>query len=484
MAITHEQLIYSQIIPPVAELQLLDEELLLLQEGVQFKVHGANAGAVENIAQQYWNIAPTVETLPSQKAMAAEGYEIAVNSEGVEIKAASMAGVRHALRTLRQLSEAERGVDKSTFFTLPHVHINDAPIMDFRAISYYWFPETPLWEIEKLIRLAAYYKFNYISIESWGVFQWDSFPELGWKELAVDKAEVKRLVALARDLGVTLFPQLNIFGHASYARTITGKHALLDFHPEYASLLEPDGWTWCLSNPATRQRLTNLVCEAHELFDNPPYFHIGCDEAFNAGTCSSCRRADYKQLLSDHLNYFHDLLQQRGARTMMWHDMLLAGDDPRWKGYTAFGTRDGGMDQLYRDLPRDTIICVWEYEYPETNGKPPHWPTLQFFHENDFDVVATPWLNQAGTASLGEMVVKENMMGMLMGSCHKNHGAGTYAIYYSGARSSWSGLRTEYPVQYREYLNRHMRDVGHDMKITQYVQTGNTQYQVNPHEHA
>lgn len=479
-----ERLLNARIVPPVGELTFVSEAILRLENGTPITVKGGNADDVVEDARRQWDITPKVKTLPPDDSLKPEAYEIEINPDGVLIGASASVGVRHALKTLRQLAETERGVAKSSYYFLPSVRIKDEPKLAFRGIHFCWFPETPAWEVEKQIRLAAYYKFNHIVLESWGVFRLKSFPEFIWEEFAVEQDEVKRLVKLADDLGVTIFPQVNLFGHASASRTAGGKHALLDFHPEYAPLFEPDGWTWCISNPETRKYLTDIVIEMHELFGNPPFFHIGCDEAFNAGSCTSCRRADYTALLKDHLLCFHNLLKQRGARPLMWHDMLVACEDERWKGYTAFGRKEGGLDELYRELPKDILICDWQYGYPEINGQPPEWPTLKFFKESGFDVLACPWLDQKGIASLGEFAVREGLSGMLETTWNFNHAGHMQSLFYSSARAAWGTSHQEQPgIRYFEFLNRHLREVGCDMKINKYIQTGRVQHQINLHDY-
>ena len=380
---------------------------------------------------------------------------------------------------MRQLAESERGVLKSTCSLLPLVTVDDEPALAFRGIHLCWFPETPIWEIEKNIRMAAYYKFNYAVIESWGMIRLESHPEYCWDEFAVDKAEVSRLVKLAASLGLTLIPQLNLFGHATSSRCGSGKHMLLDRHPEYASLFEPDGWTWCIANPAARQYLTELAIELHDLFDKPPFFHIGCDEAYNAGSCSLCRD-NYPAKLKAHLLYFHSLFAERGARVMMWHDMLLNRDDPRWNGYT------------FADIPQCTansIRIAERYHHlrlavllSEKDGNEPDWPTSHFFKQAGFDVLVCPWLERRGIKSLGSLAKKEKLFGMLETTWHWYRGSfRKETLFAIAANAAWHpNWAPESNVVYREYLNRHLREMDQDMKSKKYIQFGSVHYQINP----
>lgn len=170
------------------------------------------------------------------------------------------------MRTLRQIAEPVRGTRKLTAYFVPETVIEDAPAMAFRGFHLCWFPENTSMQIEQYIRLAAYYKMNTIVLESWGMFVFKNHPQLSLPGSTMTAKEVKRLVKIADELGVTLVPQFNIFGHASAARENSGKHIVLDFHPELQPLFEPLGWTWCLSNPETIKLLEELALEMHDAF--------------------------------------------------------------------------------------------------------------------------------------------------------------------------------------------------------------------------
>lgn len=44
-----------------------------------------------------------------------------------------------------------------------------------------------------------------------------------------------------------------------------------------------------------------------------------------------------------------------GARAMIWHDMLLDRNDPRWKGFVKFGSKLTA--RLADTLPKDVVVC-------------------------------------------------------------------------------------------------------------------------------
>ena len=392
----------------------------------------------EGILSEYWQVTTEANCAAlRKKRIHPEGYELTVKAEKLTVSAVSVAGVRNAFRTLRQLAETERNVEHFSCYILPPCEIRDAPAMDFRGIHFCWFPETPYWEMEKQLRLAAYMKFNYAVIEPWGVFPYKSHPELVFQDMKIKRKEMKKLVRLAYELGVTPIPQINIFGHASWARSGSGKHATLGSHPELASLFEPGGWAWCLSNPATREYLTDIIEEIMDVFGNPPFFHAGCDEADHMATCSVCRKHPAMELVRDHLTYFHDLAAKRGARMLMWHDMLLERQDPRWKGYIVCGEKLDGLAGLYKELPKDIVICDWQYGQPNPESKI-EWPTSVFFKKAGFDVLACPWTDQTGARKFIRFAAEKKLFGVLQTTWHRNRGFSMPVHYVIAGNRAWN----------------------------------------------
>lgn len=201
--------------------------------------------------------------------MKPEGYGLEVSGRGMKISARDFDGARHALKTARQLAEAGRDGDG---YYIQACKISDFPALAFRAMHLCIYPETTPADLEKRVRLAAYYKFNYVVLEPWGTFPFESHPELSFFNKAFSRSELRRIVDLAYSLGITPIPQLTVLGHASGGTNEGGKHAILTRSPKMAELLEPHGWSWCMSNPRAVKLLEEAVAEMHEFFGNPPVF--------------------------------------------------------------------------------------------------------------------------------------------------------------------------------------------------------------------
>ena len=338
-------------------------------------------------------------------------YALTVQASGVAASAADAAGMRGAWFTLLQLLQAGESNSGSPTFALPHVEIQDWPAMKFRGLHLCVFHETPPVMIEKAIRLAAFLKFTHVVLEFWGMLRLDALKELSWPE-AWPKAQAGRLIAIAHGMGLEVIPMFNCWGHATACRIKHGRHVVLDQNPKLAPLFEPDGWTWCLTNPRSQELLRRVCDELIEFAGPGKFFHIGCDEAYSHATCDRCRQTDRVQLLADHVNNLAAHLEKRGRRAIMWGDALLE------RGKWPAGFAANGSPTLPTHLALDRIshkIVIADWHYDVTKGSV---PTLSHFHEHGFETLACPWNSLGNIRTLAKAAVANNSAGVLMTTWH------------------------------------------------------------------
>ena len=439
--------------------------------------------AKKHLKQWYGKLAPKVVlTTGDTSSMGNEEYSLNVNDKGTSVVANTLQGVRYALYTLRQLAIPARGTEEVDGWIVPVSSIEDKPEMEFRGMHICWFRENEAWEIERLIRLAAYYKLNYAVIESWGAFRSNVAPWFGWSEGTMTIKEIKRLKAIADDLGITLIPELNVFGHATCGRVGSGKHASLDITPKYQSYFEPlAGWNWCLSNPKTKNLQKQLIKELYEAFGCPGYFHIGCDEA-TSPSCPTCLAQPYSELFAEHVKEISAYVKSIGAKTLMWHDMLITKGDPRWEGLHANGTKE--IASLVDELPKDVIICDWYY-----NKARKEYPSLEYFKNLGFDVLACPWEKDAGNKALVKAAHNAGIKGVLGTLWHHYYGTPLINSYLYVSNLSWNNNATMKPFgsgSNNKYMfHTHIRHIGWDMKNKCAKNTGiyNEEVPNTPHMH-
>ena len=409
-----------------------------------------------------------------------EGYSLEAAPGRIAIGANTLQGVKWAMHALRQAAERESVGRTLQGWWLPALKVRDRPALAFRGIHFCWFPECSVQLIERQIRIAACYRFNYVVLENWGVFKSERHPYLAVPNAPLTVAEAKRLAALAKDLGVTLIPQVNIYGHAALQRARGGKHATLDYGPEHLPLFEPGGWNWCLSNPEARKVVQELVVEMHEAFGSPPFFHIGCDEA-DPPTCPTCRAVKpYARLVERHITEVADILRQRGARAMMWHDMLL--EKGKWRPFYAHGSVDeAGMLET---LPKDVVICDWYYGSDsagndKSGGKSlvGNYPTLDHFASKGFSVLTCPWRETKGIVAQAKYVREKGMFGLLETIWHHYRGLEFVNMVEVSACAAWGAERNDPKRRGRPFATN-WRQCGWDMGIPAYEDTGFFDHQV------
>ena len=398
-----------------------------------------------------------------------EAYAVEAGEGGVRIAARTLAGARWAACSLRQLAIARRGTMRTEGRLLPSLRISDAPRLALRAVHLCWFPETPPAWIERAIRLAALLKFNCAILEPWGTFRSARHPWFGWPDAPATPEALGRLAAIGRDLGLVLVPQLNAFGHASLSRTSSLKHAALDLHPEYEPLFEPGGWNWCLSNPEARRVVRELVDEMHEACGRPPLFHLGCDEA-QPPSCPECRRRPYGELVLEHVADLAAFLRERGARAMVWHDMLLDRGDPRWKGFVASGSPETAA--LADALPKDVVICDWQYADPDPARPPDDWPTMAHFLEKGFAVAGCPWNNLGAMEPMAAFLAAHGGLGLVATTWQRQGGAAWRDILRTAASAAWGTPPRPAATQFDTAFAVALRLAGRDAGVRSYPATG------------
>lgn len=367
------------------------------------------AGAREEVHAVFY--AGNGGSLDQAKAQNCDGdYRIKVLPDAVIIVAKDSKSLIDAFTTLVQLIEPENLSEGKEKFLIRGVEIEDKGAMSFRSIHLCVFPETKPLDLQKAIRLAGFLKFTHVILEFWGMYPYKSLPELAWKGKAYSMDTINELVAEIRSFGMEPVPMLNHLGHATQCRGGRGRHVVLDQAPRYAMLFEPDGWTWCTSNPDTYKLLGDLRSELLETFGAGSYFHLGFDEAYSFATCPKCAREPQEEgrFLAEFINRLAADLKKDGRRSIIWHDEFLASKD--WpEKIVANGDRLHQTANGIEYLDKDVIIADWQYY----DGFPGGEPTAEYFIKKGFDVLLCPWNSAENVKSLCNTTKRHGAMGII-----------------------------------------------------------------------
>lgn len=275
-----------------------------------------------------------------------ESYTLDVTPGRATLEAPTVVGALRGLETLLQLVTAD-----SAGFYLPAVHIEDAPRFPWRGllvdVGRHF---EPVAVIERTLDGMAAVKLNvlhwHLSDDQGFRVQSLRYPRLqgkGSDGLYYTQAQIREVVAYARDRGIRVVPEFDMPGHSS---------SWFVGYPRYASGPGPYAIqrTWGVFDPTfdpTRDEvytfIDRFIGEMAALFPDP-YWHIGGDEVNGVEWDANPRVRAFKRLhhLADNAAlqaYFN----QRLSRILTMHGKRMVGWD----------------EILNPDLPSSAVVQSW-----------------------------------------------------------------------------------------------------------------------------
>ncbi|HZT22509.1 MAG TPA: beta-N-acetylhexosaminidase [Verrucomicrobiae bacterium] len=242
--------------------------------------------------------------------LGAEGYELAVTTNWVVIRAPTQAGLFYGVQTLRELLPPEifsSNEVANAVWSMPCVQIRDWPRFPWRGLMldvsrhFYTVPE-----VEKILDVMALYKLNrfhwhLVDDDGWRI-QIKRYPRLteigAWRRsigFGLDpqsstaygpdgryggfytQQEIRAVVAYARARHILVVPEIEMPGHSGAALAAYpnlgasgGPYSTDRGTPFHTAVFNP-------ANPQTFTFLENVLEEVFRLFPGP-YVHIGGDE--------------------------------------------------------------------------------------------------------------------------------------------------------------------------------------------------------------
>ena len=286
----------------------------------------------------------TGATVPNRPAtrlpdpsLPAQGYELHISSDSVEVVAADEAGFFYGETTLAQLAEVHDGV-------LPEGVVRDHPDLMVRGvmldISRDKVPTTA--RLHALIDRLASMKINQVQLYSEHTFAYRNHHEVHAAASPLDAYEIRELDAYCRARHIELVPNQNCLGHMN--RWLA--------HERYRPLaIEPEGFvdpygiarepmTIEPNDPRSIELVRELLAELLPLFESRRV-HVGLDEAWELPPGR----------MDDFLAWAATL---RGLPELAGREMLLWGD------------MFSGQANLIARLPAGVTVCEWGYDdwYP------------------------------------------------------------------------------------------------------------------------
>jgi hexosaminidase len=273
-----------------------------------------------------------------------EGYALTISKKGIEILFRESGGRRAAMATLGQLT-------RQYGRRLPCLKIRDWPDFPRRGVMLD-VSRGRVPRLETLLELAeslAGFKINELQLYTEHTFAYRNYQPVWQSWGALTGAEIRKLDARCRELGIDLVPNQNSFGHLRYFL----EHPSLMKLAAVSGPYEDDSGefvrrpsTLAPNHPGTIPFLRGLYDELLPNFSSR-FFNAGCDETWDLGRGRSeklCWAKGRERVYLDFLQKIHREVSARGKRMMFWGDIILKHPG------------------LIRELPEDLIALDWGYE--------------------------------------------------------------------------------------------------------------------------
>lgn len=261
-----------------------------------------------------------------------EGYKLTVKASGINITAASPAGVYYGVCTLAQLLKGNAKV-------LPLVTVEDWPDFAARGVMLdVSRDKVPTLEtLMELIDLLSEWKINQFQLYTEHTFEYIGHEVVWNKASPVTGEDVLKLDAYCAERFVELVPNQNSFGHL--ARWLVNKEyrALAEI-PESPNSLDP-------RDPGSVKLLADMYDQLLPHFSSRN-LNVGCDETHDLGRGKSkeiCEKVGVGRVYLDFLLELHKLASERGRKMQFWGDIILH------------------HPELIPELPKDLIALEWGY---------------------------------------------------------------------------------------------------------------------------
>ena len=328
-----------------------------------------------------------------------ESYTISVNADGATVRAKGERGAFYALQTLRGLYRD--GVFRGA-------EINDSPAFAIRAIHANADSDA-LRHLGALSeKLFAPLKINTIILECPFV-KWDALAGQHHKQ-GMSKEDLQKLLAIAEENYIRVWPLVPTYSHSEWFFHNNKDLDMLD-NPK-------DRRSYNSLHPGVRVKLARLLDEVLEAFHHPEYLHIGHDELLGEHPVRpEGRKVGIAKLFYDDTMWHYEFLKKRGVGMMMWQDMLIS---KRETHPAAVANGRKGTEMLRKKLPRDIVICCWNY-LDRMQGT---YPEVDRFREDGFPVAGAGWFNPGNLEALSAYCLKKGAIGMIDTTWHSKVGSG------------------------------------------------------------
>ncbi len=202
---------------------------------------------------------------------------------------------------------------------------------------------------KKILRWLFLFKYNYFAIYFEDLFPWEKYPSIGVHRGRLSKKEYLEVVDYGRELGVEVFPSLELAGHMEHILSL----------PEYWEFSEwrrPGEGCLDVSNEKAREFAYDLLREVLET-SSSKYIHIGGDETWAMGrgrSLDKTERFEGPMLYETHHRNMVNIAKEKGKTPILWGDMLTGM-------YLREEERSKWSEVVKSPIWQGVVIANWDY---------------------------------------------------------------------------------------------------------------------------
>ncbi|WKZ17570.1 MAG: family 20 glycosylhydrolase [Candidatus Jettenia sp. CY-1] len=330
---------------------------------------------IQSLDSQESTIDIVVKILPNRMIKALrqyEGYTIEISSDRILITGKDYLGALHGLTFFEALIRENNGEIKKG-------KIADWPSIKIRALHLVLMKGLKSEDMKEQIRLARFGHYNTLIIMIKDNVRFDTMERLASKD-ALTKEEFLSVVKFARENGLDVIPEIKLLTHQ--------EKLLKRFYPH----LMYNKATYDPRNEDTYETILPMLDEIIDMV-NPKALHIGHDEVVGLTEISKeiwlqdGENPLPYELFYEDVQFLYDYLKNRGIKTWMWGDMLIAPYEfPNMLAKHLHGIQ--GYASLRGKIPKDIVICDWHYFDKQTE-----FPSALSFVKAGHKVLGVTWKN-------------------------------------------------------------------------------------------
>jgi hypothetical protein len=230
---------------------------------------------------------------------------------------------------------------------------------------------------KKILKWLYLLKFNYFAIYFEDLFPWKKYPQIGRHRGKLTEEELKEIVAYGKNLGIEVFPSLELSGHMEHILSLPEFQNFSEWHRPAEGCLD-------LSSKEATEFTYDLLKEATE-FSTSKYVHIGGDETWALGRGKSLNKTwkfEGPKLYELHHRNMVEIVKKAGKKPILWGDMIsgmyLSGDATKW------------AEAIESPIWKEVLVANWDYDArPSQHFK----DKIKTFQDRGIQQIAAPGLS-------------------------------------------------------------------------------------------